>query len=124
MRVVFVVLTLALVSGCAGTSFMTPSGYLGLPENESHPASDAEPIPIVRDRGYHSVSKVSAVPYKNYLLYKKDKQTKYEFRQDNTIYFSIELNVDFEKNSGLRLWMTILERKKTIVPPGTEQADR
>jgi len=118
MKALPTLLCLAFLSGCAGSRYLTVTGYLGIPNQEQHPGK-AQPISILRGR-YYGISKVELVPYDDYLWYKTRSRIRFEAWDGRTIYFSIEANVDFEIEPGGRDYVIVLERKRTTLAKGTK----
>ena len=103
---------LLLVSGCVGSSYMSPFGYLGIPEQESYPNTKAAPVEAARDR-YWRISEVADAPYADYVSAVSKGTARFVVQAHGCVYFSTELTGDFEQSADVRAWVTVLNRWKT-----------
>ena len=113
MKNIIIVMGLALLSGCAGSHYMTATGYLGIPEHEWDP-DKGKPVPEIRE--YHVISAVIEVPYEDYLKWKQSEQTMYEVTRGSTVYFSVEMDAELDAGNGDVALVPALERRKTTKP--------
>ena len=100
------------MAGCLGPRYMTPFGYLGIPEQESYPNTKAAPVAAARDR-YWRISEVTEAPYADYVSAVSNRTAKFIVRAHGHVYFSTEILGDFEQSSDVRAWVTVLNRWKT-----------
>ncbi len=114
MRMIFKSFCLLWLCACTQTHYMTSTGYLGIPNQDQVPGK-VDPIPEIRNR-YYAISKVEEVPFEIYLWHKERDRAIFEVFCGNIIYFSSEVDTDYEVEPGCRDYVRILERKKTIRP--------
>ncbi len=119
MKRVIIPICLIIFIGCSGSKYLTETGYLGIPNQERYPGK-SEPISVARNK-YFEISEVQLVPFEDYLRYKSTKHVKFVARHGDNIYFCTEFEVDLEIEPGVREWVILLERKKTVVQTDTEQ---
>jgi hypothetical protein len=99
------------LAGCLDPRYMTPFGYLGIPEQESYPNTKAAPVESARDR-YGRISEVADAPYSDYVSAVSNRTAKFVARAHGHVYFSTEMTGDIEQNADVRAWVTVLYRWK------------
>ncbi len=99
------------MAGCLGHRYMTPFGYLGIPEQESYPNTKAAPVEAARDR-YWRISEVTDAPYADYVSAVSNGTAKFVVRATEYVYFSTEMTGDLEQSADVRAWVTVLHRWK------------
>jgi len=107
-----------VLAGCAGPRFR----YLGIPDARTYPASRYTPDPDIRAKDYYLITEVMTVDREEYLKARK-RGVKYEQLHGQHMYFCIESQVQVERVSGVKEWVTVLERRKIPVDEAEARRD-
>jgi hypothetical protein len=105
--------TLAL--GCNATPKVkgaeTGFRYLGLPADEEYPQTAFQLDKRVLANKYYRVSRLSHVTKDQYDHDAASGRMQFRERHGEAEFYATEFNGDFDQQSGVRAWVTILERK-------------
>jgi len=114
----WLILLVVVLAGCAGPRFR----YLGIPDGRTYPASRYRPDPDVRAKGYYQITEVMTVDREEYEKARK-RGVKYEQSHGGFLYFAIETRIHVERISGIKEWVTVLERRKTPIDEAEARQD-
>jgi hypothetical protein len=114
----WILLLAVSLAGCAGPRFH----YLGLPDARTYPASRYSPDPDIRAKDYYQITEVMTVDREEYMKARK-RGVKYEQAHAGHMYFCIESRVQVERVSGMKEWVTVLERRKTPIDEAEARRD-